>query len=355
MRSFSSLQLPIYARTLEHFAQDGTAYFARGAWAKNFVQTVNAKGGKVSLDDFRDREALVYPAISWNRDGYELLLANGPCEGGATNLMLAWNLFDAAGGKMAKLFSRDWLKAQLLAFVGTVIETPWVTSRALPKDGNELAQASKLHADAALKILSTAMKVPVDGSSHHSSAIVVVDAEGNIAAGMHTINTFPFGEGIFVDGVPLSSALKYERTPPGQSVLENVSPVIALHDGIPRFAMAQFGVGEFPTDFAVLNSVLTAGVDIVNAVMGPRIGYFDLGEDDSSKTMDHLPPIAVDPRYDRADLCALAAEGWPLDARAKSYSSHIGYVDAVSIIPSAGPHTLRGVPAELLHGLATGY
>jgi hypothetical protein len=111
-------------------------------------------------------------------------------------------------------------------------------------------------------------------------------------------------------------------------------------------------VGEFPADFAVLSSMLDAGLDVVDATFGPRIAFFDISESQASKS---LPPIAVDPRYPRVDLCFLADKGWPLHAQTSAYASHTGYVDVVAIKPGAGAHTLRGVPAALLEGRAKGY
>jgi hypothetical protein len=153
------------------------------------------------------------------------------------------------------------------------------------------ARAPALHA---LGILLLTIAPPTQ-PPRHSTAIVVVDADGNIAVGMHTLNALPFGEGLFVGGVPLSSALEFERVSPDQSVLEPVSPVIALLGGAPRLALAQLGVGEFAADFAVASAVVDADLDVVDVV------------------------------------------------------------DAVAITPGRGAHALRGVPAELLGGRAEGY
>src|SRR5262249_4224411 len=39
----------------------------------------------------------------------------------------------------------------------------------------------------------------------HSYQVVVADGQGNVISGTHTINAEPWGEGIFVQGVPLTS------------------------------------------------------------------------------------------------------------------------------------------------------
>jgi gamma-glutamyltranspeptidase len=178
----------------------------------------------------------------------------------------------------------------------------------------------------------------------HSSAIVVVDAAGNIALGMHTLNAFPFGEGLFVDGVPLSPALEWEEVPPGQSVLDPVSPILALRDGVPVLALAQFGAGEFPADFQVLSAVLEGKRSIVDAATGPRIAFF-------AQAQGTEPAMVIDPRYGRDALCAVANLGVPVDARSSAVLANLGFVDAVSIAPGR----LTGIPAAVGDGAALGY
>jgi hypothetical protein len=41
---------------------------------------------------------------------------------------------------------------------------------------------------------------PAAAPPDHSSAIAAVDAQGDMAVGVHTINALTFGEGLFMDG-----------------------------------------------------------------------------------------------------------------------------------------------------------
>ena len=240
-----------------------------------------------------------------------------------------------------------------MAFVGTEIQAEWTHRRDLPTTIDALVAAATARADISRKTIERAITAhDADPSPRHSTAIVIVDKDGNIAAGMHTINALPFGDGIFVGGVPLSSALTFDVVPPGEDVLEPVSPFIVLHDGLPRLALAQFGVGEFPADFTVLTAVLDAKLPLVDAVTGPRMGYFDIGADVGTMHSETLLPITVDPRYGYDALCMLASRGWPIHAEADVHRAHVGYVDAISFSRNAGSVVLQGVPAELLEGVA---
>jgi gamma-glutamyltranspeptidase / glutathione hydrolase len=343
----SRLQLPAYADTLEHFGREGPAYFTEGEWGQDFLRVVNAAGGAVTAEELNAQHADVLDPIQWPHGEFNLYLGTGPSVGGAAKLVLASQLFADMGGPKQKPFTASWLEAQLWAFKGTIVETPWLTSHELPGSGEELMKASAGRASHARAVLAKSLPLVFDAPAPHSSAVVVVDRDGNIAAGMHTINTLPFGEGLFVRGVPLSTALSHAQVAPGQAVPERVSPVLALRDGVPVLALAQFGVGEFPADFAVLSAVLDAKLDVVEAAAGPRLAYFDVSPAAGTVLSQGLPPILVDPRYPRATLCALSAGGWPLNGRWDSYLSHTGFVDAVQMINVAGARRLRGVPAQL--------
>jgi gamma-glutamyltranspeptidase/glutathione hydrolase len=348
------LRLPAYAETLDHLGRDGPKYFSSGDWARRFVRTVNEEGGVVSMEDLAAAGAIVLPPIEWRRRNVEFVLGSGPSIGGAARLIFAFSVLDGLA-KPATPFSPEWVKAQLGAYTKTLQSEGWLGSRDLLQHASDLAQVVAAKADEALHTAS-ASTVPLPQTdapeSGHSSAVVVVDSEGNIAVGMHSLNEKPFGGGIFVGGVPLATSIRLypPGEPAGTAIRVPFSPLLAMRDGRPVLALAQFGVG-FMADVQIASAVLDGDLDVVAAATGPRLvaGYRAAGQG----------IFVVDPRYSRETLCQLASDLGSLgiiESSAKAVLNHAGVVDAVTIgLGTAMSPKLRGVAAEGSLGRVLGY
>jgi gamma-glutamyltranspeptidase / glutathione hydrolase len=349
-----TLRLPTYADTLDHLGQEGSAYFSQGAWAKEFVEVVNARGGVVSMTDLAGARADVLAPTRWKRDNVDFALAAGPALLGSAAIMLDFEILDSFGVVGVPL-TREWIESQARAYAYTLGSESWGREVVIqhPDDIPALVRA---HAAKLVKEAGGAPPASSTGSSpNHSSAIVVVDEDGNIAVGMHTINEMPFGKGIFVGGVPLATSLGEAAIPPtpGAELPMLLSPVIAFRGGAPVLALAQFNRGAFPGDVQVMSAILDGKLDVVAAAIGPRVASVR-----TDMFHDGLPILVVDPRYSRADLCALAedlAPGAVLEADIAAMNFAHGSLDIVTLSPGKGDASLTGVPAEWFEGRALGY
>nr|BAJ96877.1 predicted protein [Hordeum vulgare subsp. vulgare] len=82
----------------------------------------------------------------------------------------------------------------------------------------------------------------------HSAAVIVSDPQGNVVSLLHSINSDPYGTGIFVDGVAVPNAFCSQQkrillTGAGNRVPDEVEPLIVLANGKPIMAGSEIGAG----------------------------------------------------------------------------------------------------------------
>jgi gamma-glutamyltranspeptidase/glutathione hydrolase len=109
---------------------------------------------------------------------------------------------------------------------------------------------------------------PTEGTGPgHSSSIVAVDGEGNVAAVLHSINTSLWGEsGLIIDGVSIPDAATFQQgviaeVGPGKRLPSQTEPVIVLKDGVPLLATSAIGTAIDYDTIRVLFSALDFGMD----------------------------------------------------------------------------------------------
>jgi gamma-glutamyltranspeptidase/glutathione hydrolase len=101
----------------------------------------------------------------------------------------------------------------------------------------------------------------------HSSSIVAVDRDGNIAAVLHSINTVVWGEGgLVIGGVSIPDAASFQQylisaTGPGRRMPTQTEPVIVLKDGRPMLATSAIGSAIDYDTIRVLFSALDFGMN----------------------------------------------------------------------------------------------
>ena len=118
---------------------------------------------------------------------------------------------------------------------------------------------------------------PGPSSGNHSDAVVAVDAEGNAAALLHTINTALWGTtGIFVDGVAIADSGKYQQTKiaragPGRRLPIETNPVLITRNGKPVLVSSSIGMGVHEQTYQAIVNVLEYGLDPKAAAESPQV------------------------------------------------------------------------------------
>jgi len=121
----------------------------------------------------------------------------------------------------------------------------------------------------------------VQGEGAHTTHLTVADGKGMIVAATQTINSL-FGARYMVPGTGMiPNNYMYVFTPhpgransiaPGKRVTSSMSPVIALRDGAPRFALGlPGGLRIFPSVLQAIVNLIDHGMSLQEAVEAPRV------------------------------------------------------------------------------------
>jgi len=193
----------------------------------------------------------------------------------------------------------------------------------------------------------------MSAGDNHSAGVVAVDARGDVAAVLHSINaSFFFGGGIFVDGISIPDSASIQQgqianIKPGERLPEVTDPVIVLKDGKPYLASSSIGSALHQTTMNNLVNVLDFGMDLKKSIdtpnfMGPpaRSGWDmeALAEDD----------------FDENLVRAVIAKGQAIKLLSKTEArAQRGYWVAVQIDAKTGKRV--GVAPPGNNGCVAGY
>jgi gamma-glutamyltranspeptidase/glutathione hydrolase len=338
-----TLKLEEFASTLRSYGKDPT-WFHRGSWAREAVSLIAANGGELTAKDFETYAPEVAPAMHGKFMGRDIFSAG---HGGAKLLVSLGALeqlrADSRSRPEAPYASADALE-MLLRVQRATSELPMLRDRELVMKGSAAdADVAKAAKEVALLVRAHLATSPREPAGTHSSAAVVVDAQGNVVVGTHTIETLNWGEGLFVGGVPLSTSASITFDDPAVAKtrmrIDPLSDAIVFEDGAPRAALAVYGSGLHPADVQLLDAVIARGVDAEEAVLEPRVGYFTV--DFEKNAVDHTKST-VDPRFDAQLLCTSKKRGFTLSRSMPGAPA--GFVDT-------GFPTLVTIAKGLLHGM----
>ena len=354
---------PDVATTLDGIGTSGADYFYRGDWASQFVNVVNGAGGRATLDDLANVQPLVVAPLMGQYRGFDIYTSAGYSYGGASLLLSLAALEHADIASMGP-FGQSAASLELLAHVHDAESTAtWLHDPnvlLVPSDAQARIVASGNDVWAKVQAGTVPPPDPVAGS--HSSAVVVVDAAGNIAVGTHTINAENWGLKLFAGGLPLAtSASIHPEATPGALATDPLSSELVVVDHKPRLALSTFGSGLHPGDVQVLSHVLDFGMSAEDAVLAPRLGWYAY----TSATTANGTTSTVDGHTHQVDervalpvVCAARAAGVGLLQKELSgYPTGIidtGFPVLVTIDPTPGPARLRGMTPEWLSGSAAG-
>lgn len=374
---------PAVARTLRNVAEQGASYMYRGDWAKKLVALVQADGGKMTMKDLESYQVIWgEPARSTYRD-YEVFAVGLPNTGGL-NLVEALNVAELANLRQHGHFAKSPEGLFRLMQIGRVAEvmgtsitargnvpTP-VIERDAPELGGSLeSRLTKAHAQRVWARMQTPSWKQFDQNVFewqaaawakelgHSDAVVTVDAAGNVAAVLHTINTDRWGRtGIFVDGVPIADPAAFQqgavaRAGPGGRVADPTNPLIVLKGGKPVLASSSIATGLHEQTLQNVLNVLDFGMDPKTSVDGSqflRPVVLTTGE----TAQDLGAQLVAEDEFSGTLLDAVRAMGIKVKTvpAAQAGSSRGGWI-GIALDPATGK--LRGGVTGMYNGWALGH
>lgn len=132
----------------------------------------------------------------------------------------------------------------------------------------------------------------------HSQTLTIIDENGNAITGINTIQSFPWGDGVFVRGVALPNSGKLVLPgSPGRRRLDTVAMNIVTQNRALYGAGTTFGFSLREAAFQMWVNTIDLGLSIGAALAEPRFGTFvmlpDGTTDMSTQYLDPRVPTAI--------------------------------------------------------------
>jgi gamma-glutamyltranspeptidase/glutathione hydrolase len=267
-----TLRQPQLATTLKRLRDEGPDYFYTGQWAKNMVAAVRTRGGLITENDLRNYQPEEF-TDGW-KPGSGKGLATTTFRGyevGPPSLAmfgLGFNLVEAGDLRSR---GRPAESADSLYLLMRIMQEMWHTGLQYNAATHDQL-VSKEYAKQIWPMIENGPPRPFGGFDAGTCALAIVDNEGNMASGDHSISSTIYGTGIFVDGVLLNRVLyniKYDF-PRGIA-----TSVWLFKDGKPVLTVASPSVAFTECVLQNAVNVVEYGMDLRESVLQPRFGHTD--------------------------------------------------------------------------------
>lgn len=286
------------ARTLERLVEEGESYW-RGEFARRYAEVVQADNGVITPEDF-ERYDVRWQEPAWGSyRGYEIA-ASPPPDNGGTHIIEALNLIELLDLKRLgpPTESPDTLYQLVKINNEVMLEGAKQTdpkSHPVPLD----LIVSKEYARMRFALLQMAPErahayVPVPPGSNH---VTVADGRGNVATILHSVMSYPWTNGLFVDGVSIAaSGAHFTRVMPrpGHRASAYVAPNLLFKDGVPILASGSPSVGLIANILQNTINILDFGIPIEASVHRPRFGGWARGARGANYVEADLDPKVRD-------------------------------------------------------------
>jgi len=265
------------ADTLEALLAEGNEYFYRGAFAKELVETVQAAGGVLTLDDMARYEARWQEPSEGTYRNYRVVASPPPDHGGSHMIeilnmveLLDLQRLGPPTDSPESLFHMARIANQVYAD-GSKQHDP--ATHVLPMD----ILLSKEYAQMRFDLMQMDQKLDVGGAPPPpgSNHVTAVDAEGNVATILHSCMSYPWSNGLFAGGVTVVAAgAHYLRVMPGPGdrISAYVCPNIIFDGNRPVLASGSPSVALLQNILQNTVNILDFGINIGDSVHRPRFG-----------------------------------------------------------------------------------
>ena len=265
------------ADTLRRLSEEGSDYFYHGAFARQFSEAVQARGGVITEKDFEAYAVRWDDPVEGSYQGHKVLAARPPDNGGA-HLVEILNLFELLDlPSLGHLTESPEALHQMMLIVRQVIEDGArqrdPATYPVPLD----VILSKDYARMRLELLRMDVPrrdvppPPTPGSNH----LTVVDREGNVATVLHSLLSDAWENGIFVDGISVCAAgVWFGRVmpPPGGRISVFVCPNMVFNGNRMWLASGSPSTGLLSNIAINLSNVIDFGMPVAESVVMPRFG-----------------------------------------------------------------------------------
>ena len=278
---------PNLAKTLQKIADEGKDAFYTGEIAQAVVDSVNAAGGVMTLEDLANYEPQVLEPVTGSYRGYQIISSAPPSSGG-TILIEILNILENFDVASMDINSPEYVHLFTEAYkLGYTDRAAYMADTAftdVPLDG--LTSKEFAAERAALIDLTVDQDFGVGDAFNYehtdTTHFSVADADGNCVAITKTINYY-FGSGVIVDGCGFymnnemddfsTDPASVNKIEPGKKPLSSMSPTVVLNeDGSPFLVLGTPGGSRiFASVLQIISRVIDHGMSIHDALCVPKI------------------------------------------------------------------------------------
>lgn len=275
---------PELAQFLRQVAEDGSAAMYHGDWGQRCVAAVRARGGLMRDADLHGYRSRWRAPRRVTYRGHEVYGSSGRSYGGAWSLLALKTLerFDMSGSPHVSE------SAERLEVLVRIAQHLWAESWLFDTEHLDSDEKVAQFLTAAYgtqvweRVRRELPALPTRRRGTHSYHVVVVDRDGNAITGTNTINALPWGDGIFVDGIPLTTALSHagNATRPGERRLSPMSSHLVFRDGRMRVVSGTFNASLVEAGFQLVVNAIDFALSAQRAASAPRFGTYSFSDDD---------------------------------------------------------------------------
>ncbi len=327
------LKQPEVAAFLDKLSLHGADYMYKGDWARQCVRVVQAAGGLLTLEDLADYQPAWLSPWETTYRGYRIYSCSGRSFGGLWGL-LALKTVEHTDLVRLGHFSTSADALDVMVRSARELDTtkePWLYDYRQLDNGSLIqSRLTGKYTDQIWSRVSAKPRPRRVGAQpgSHSYHIVVVDQEGNAVSGTNTHESVVWGNGVFVEGIPLTSAGRIYGwgTRPGERQLSPFSIHMAFKDGDLRIASGTFSSSILEASFQFLVNVIDYRLSARDAVSFPRFGtyLYDPFDVPPTKKLD-TSVNWLDPRVSPDIVEALKSRGLKFQQQASAATG--GWID----------------------------
>lgn len=302
-----TLRQPALAETLRRVAVEGADHMYGGEWGERLVESIRADGGHLTLDDLRDYEVIWADALHADiGDGWSIATSPAPNAGGVT-LIEAQNVATVSGLADAPHWTGSSESMRRLLDISQMLKLMFVPQEVGEQifpglDLDPESRITRTHAEALWEQIKDGN--PLGGWKRtqpmHSDDVVAIDADGNIAAITHSINSVLWGRtAINVGGISIGDPASFQQhqvaaREPGSRLPAPTETGILYRDGTPVLGFASMGAGLHQRTMQGLLNVRAHGMTVEEAVNTPDL-FFPSLDPETGESIVAVPAGRFDP------------------------------------------------------------
>lgn len=274
-----TLRLPELENFLTDLAEQGSSYMYTGQWAEQCVDTIQAEGGLMTMEDLASYRPTWGEPWAMTYRGYDICASSGRVLH-CLWALLALKTLEHTNIQPMGHFSESADALEVMVRTARAVdEESWIWNAVFQEDRDLVNSRLTWNytntiwdkVEAALGNVSSS--VPTD---HHTLCSIVVDREGNVVAAKHSINSEFWGSGLFVQGIPLnaSAMLAYTWNGPGKRRLQGVGNFLIFKEGKMRSALGMYDRDGQYAAFQFLVNLIDFDFPADMAAELPRFGGY---------------------------------------------------------------------------------